>query len=413
MQIYQFNHIRGWWDVPLGKNILRIEAQSIHRERTGIHARLGIYVNDKVLSWSYCNLEKNEERTRLANSAAEHFWDEILAEMDKKALRYTLDEFCEGLWEAYLTTAMPEVIKGDAEVAMPGFYLEPYILQEGGTIMYAPPGRGKSNTALLWCISIDSGDTSLLPVQQAPTMYINLERSAKSFKRRIALCNRVLGLDPTRGLLTLNARGRSLADVVDSCRKAIEKYHIRVIFLDSISRAGYGSLVDDRTGNAVIDTLNNLCDTWVALAHTSRANESHAFGSQMFDAGEDIGVQLLSELKEDGTLGVGWQITKANDIGRYPLQIMAFEFDAYGLSKVRNAKNNEFPEIDSKRKLTPVQEIKEFILNQDDAKATTTQIALGTGQDPGNVSTRLKDINDFVKLDKVGREQYYGVAQRT
>ena len=159
------------------------------------------------------------------------------------------------------------------------------------------------------------------PVSRAKVLFINLERSALSIQRRLGLVNTALGLDADRKLLTLNARGKSLVDIKDVVAATVAKYDVGLIILDSISRAGQGSLIEDRPVNAIVDTLNNLAPSWLALAHTPRSNESHVFGSVHFEAGADVVVKLLSERTED-TLGIGLEIVKENDIGRTPKQIL-------------------------------------------------------------------------------------------
>jgi hypothetical protein len=44
------------------------------------------------------------------------------------------------------------------------------------------------------------------------------------------------------------------------------------------------------------------------------------YGSVHFEAGADVIVQLLSEQLEDGTLGIGLQVTKNNDVVRTNLE---------------------------------------------------------------------------------------------
>lgn len=199
-----------------------------------------------------------------------------------KALRYDLDTFCAGLWERWMGRYQAELIGGDPELGPPEFMLAPYVMRGGGTIFFAPPGRGKSYLALLMAISIDAGCDHLWGVKQAPVLFINLERSTTSIRRRVTQVNCVLGLEPSRPLRFLNARGRSLSDVVDGAKAIIDRDGVEVVFLDSLSRAGFGDLKDNRPGNSIMDALNGLSETWLALGHTPRNDPSHLYGTIMF-----------------------------------------------------------------------------------------------------------------------------------
>ena len=254
------------WQKP-GQSII-FKANELAQQRTGIHSRISIYLDYKPLAWTLCNIERAEERIRLANSAYSYL---KIKDYTKEDLRRDLDIFCLGLWDYHLSTISPEMMIGDETQDPPTFYLYPYILAEGGSILFSPPGRGKSNTALAWGQSINYGISKLWKVQKAPVLYINLERSAQTLRRRLANVNKILGLPASHPLLTINARGKSLIDVAPIIRKSIKQYDIKLIILDSITRAGLGDLTENQPVNRIIDTLSGLCPTWLALGHTPRA----------------------------------------------------------------------------------------------------------------------------------------------
>jgi hypothetical protein len=59
-------------EVPLGELTLRIEVRGLRHERTGLHGTLYIYwANSSLipLAWSYLNLDRDEDRGRLARKA--------------------------------------------------------------------------------------------------------------------------------------------------------------------------------------------------------------------------------------------------------------------------------------------------------------------------------------------------------
>ncbi|MFX1537751.1 MAG: AAA family ATPase [Promethearchaeota archaeon] len=376
-----------------------IKANSIRKEKTGTHARITISSDYQVLAWSTFNIERSEDRTRLSNQVKKNDED----------VRQMVDSFCAGLWEYYISSYAPDLLSGSDSQEPPVFHLYPYLVDGGGTILFAAPGRGKSYTALLWAQSVNCGINKFWQVEKRNVLFLNLERSKESLERRLGSVNTVLGLPINQHLLTFNARGRALADIAASVTRAVKQYNIGLIILDSVSRAGLGDLTENRPVNAIIDMLSSLCDSWLALAHTTRQSEDHVYGSIMLDAGADIIIQLKSQQIEN-KLGCAYEITKKNDLPDIKTQIWCLEFDEWKLVNLRKANNYEFDEIEMKQRISMPEAIKEFVLNQDTGDATATQISNELGFNRTNVSKYLSHSSDFVPTRKIKNAQYYGIA---
>src|SRR6185295_8453762 len=110
-------------------------------------------------------------------------------------------------------------------------------------------GGGKTNSALIMAVSTDAGVPGPFgtPARPCKVLFVNLERSAESVRSRLARVNRLLGLPADRRLLMLHARGRPLRDVLPQIQRSVSDRGVGVVFLDSISRSGAGSLVEDET----------------------------------------------------------------------------------------------------------------------------------------------------------------------
>jgi len=390
---------------------VQFRAENIRREKTGVHGKTTILHKYHPLAWSVFNLERAEERTKLAKAAFARLNPEVKNQYPEDSLKQDFDLFCGDLWRFYLSHYAPELIYGDEKPLPLTFYLRPYIMRGGGTIMFAPPGRGKSNTALLWAQSINSGVSKYWEVKQCPVLLINLERSRETIQRRLSAINNILGLPAVTPLRILNARGQSLNDIMDACKRAIKQFGIKLVILDSISRSGFGDLTENRPVNAIIDALSGLCETWVALAHTPRADETHIYGGVMFEAGADIVVKLSSAISGNGTLGLGYEITKANDISYGKLKTYAMEFGETGLQNFREARPYEFPEIEGQIKKPMIQAITDYILEQDKGEATASELADSLTLNRGNVANVLRQSGHFVQTRKEGRNAYYGVKE--
>lgn len=389
-------------------NCLRLWAESIRKERTGVHATIGITMNGTVLAWSHFNVERDEGRMRLANSAHSHFSDSDRTYCPNGHLKHSLDIFCRGLWAEQVMSMAGELLEGNPDIGPPKQLAGPYIIDGGGTITYAPPGRGKSYLALAMAVSLDSGCDKVWPVQQRRVLFVNLERSRDSVAHRLARINRALGLPERRPLPFINARGRSLSDIEDGVAEAIKQYVCGVLFVDSISRMGAGDLTEATAANRIVDALNNLCPTWLALGHTPRSDDTHVFGSVHFEAGQDVGVRLLSQTVND-TTGIGLDITKANDLPRPPIGVFALEWSQDGLENIRLARRHEFPEIEAGRPMSLADEIAEYLAMI--GRGTGTEVAEAIGRNRANVAMELKRNSRFILIGKEGRQVFYGLRE--
>jgi len=395
------------WDVPEIGSPLTFKAANARRERTGVHASVSIVHGDTSLAWSLLNIERDEDRTRLANSAHRNFSD-----VDKRAfpvsnLKHILDLFCAELWDKHVQGLEGELMEGDPDIGPPKQLVGPYVIEGGGTIIFAPPGRGKSYILMAMAVSLDAGCAKVWPVRESRRLLvINLERSRDSMRYRLARVNRALGLDARRPLLFLNARGRSLLEMADGVAETVRKERVETLFIDSISRSGMGDLSDSTVANKIVDTLNGLCPTWLALAHSPRSDESHIFGSVHFEAGEDVGVRLLSQVGEQIT-GIGLEVVKVNDLAPPPLAAYALTWGPDGLGDIRTARRHEFPEIEAGKRLTLPEEIAEYLKLV--GTASGTDIAEALKRNRSNVSSLLSSDSRFVRVGKQGREMHYGL----
>ena len=88
------------WVKDITGSELTFKAQAIQQERTGVHARLTIELANNPLAWSLLNIERSEDRVRLANQAATKISEN--RNYTKEDLRADLDLFCLGLWDFQL-----------------------------------------------------------------------------------------------------------------------------------------------------------------------------------------------------------------------------------------------------------------------------------------------------------------------
>ena len=387
---------------------LEFRAMEVRKERTGIHAHVVFFLRGKIIAHSTFNVFREEERTRLCNAAHGLFNELDKAAYSKEQFRHDFGVFALDL-QPWLEMQWAATFLKPTKPGTPLFVLRPYILQDAGTILFGPPGKGKSWIALAQAVSIDAGCQQIWEVRQGKALFVNMERSAISFQRRLWQVNEALGLESDREMLFVNARGHSLSDLTDSIRESVLRHGIEIVFLDSISRAGMGALAEDRTANAIVDSLNQLQCAWFAIGHTPRAEDTHIYGSVHFEAGEDIGIRMISQETKEG-LGIGLEVTKANDIAKPPKAFYMLTFDSMGLSRISSAKETDFPDLIVLSQPNVLERIKEFILSQPNGRSTATEIATTLHLDQGNVTRILSNQKMFTRLEREGRTVPYGIV---
>lgn len=390
------------------------QAKNVRKEHTGIHAliTLGFSKAGKVYPCKEDNFNVGRltDRERLVNQVFAHSEFSAIftaAKYSKTQMSTDLMGFARGLWDYALGALEPAKRGGSLERRGPEFVLKPFAIKGGGTIVFAPPGAGKSWIGYIWATCVDAGIDRFWEVKQAPALLVNLERGEESVDTRFGDVNEALRLPRDRHIFRLDRRGAAFTDIADAVERVVRREGIGLVVLDSLSRMGLGKMIDDDVANRGMDALNRLNTTWVVLAHTPRADATHTYGSQMFDAAADMTVQLMADDKSKrGTLGLGLKLDKRNDVPpmRDPFQI-ALEFDERGLTRIRRSLPGEFVEIDSQRKQTAAEMVREFMNREQKGDAAQIAEAIGVAR---QTVVGILATPEYVKVGKEGRNVVYG-----
>ena len=358
--------------LPSGMS-LGFYVSSLREERTGVHGKLALTLEKASLGWTVCNIDRDDERTRLANKAFKKLTAEQRKGYELAFYQHDLDYFCYHAWATWLEAFMPRQEAGQNDLVLE-YLLEPYLLGGGGTILFGPPGAGKSYIGMGMAVSIDSGTSDIWPVHKQPALWVNLERSPASVRWRLAHINTALGLPPDRDLMILHARGKRFKDIYGIVLATIARHSIGFVAVDSLSRMGVGSLVKDEPINEAIDLLNGLGRTWLALGHTPTSEEGHVYGGNLWTAGADITAQLVS-IRRPHLTGIRIEAFKSNDtpIGKPLFYALDFHPGLIGLKALRLSSLKEFPELAMKGKRDLVDDL--CIYLRDVGSATATQAA--------------------------------------
>ena len=293
-------------------HILKFEAKNIRPERGHPYATIRIYLNNLKLESDDISLHKREERNRLVNQAHNILKAQTRGYAKDTAQKDMLD-FTEELWEKWIRKDGVRKSRNIQRVDGLNWLLKPYILKGAGSILFAPPGTGKSWLAVAMAVVIDAGHSNVwTPERQANVLYVNLERDEDDTDYRIHQANAaLLGEDyRDRSIDVLHKRGSTLTEVSGAIQDHVDNNDVGLVILDSLSRAG-ASLVDDTAANRTMDTMNRLGCAWLAVAHPPRADSDHVFGSQMFTAAADMEWKL-STVNEEDKIYMRLEATKVN-----------------------------------------------------------------------------------------------------
>ena len=212
-----------------------------------------------------------------------------------------------------------------------------------------------------------------------------------------------LGLDPYRKVRFANVRGRSLLDIMDSLRFVIEKENIELIVVDSISRAGMGSLTEDGPALKITDELNSLVEetdrAWLGIAHRGWSNE-HVFGSIHFLSACDVMVDIKSaHNKATKELGVQLSVSGNNDLPPSDPSIIGLSFDPQGVTQMSKATLDDFPELKDESG-TNKERILTF-LEKDNGSYAPLEIARRADISENSIYTEINRLDDAGIVEKV------------
>ena len=169
--------------------------EELHLGGPGVHAKIEIRLDGILMGWTNFNLERDEDRQLFSKLSSNRCHGQVRTMLKdgyaKELLKLDLDTFCADLWTTHISSEMPVELVGNPDIALESL-IYPYIIRGGGTIVFAPPGKGRSYTPLLMGVSVDAGISDIWNTTQAKVLFINLDGSAQSIQRRIGLVNTAL-----------------------------------------------------------------------------------------------------------------------------------------------------------------------------------------------------------------------------
>ena len=320
----------------------------IEKKGSRVNGMLKVYINDTSAMYDQLNYRSNRPKIDFVRDVYKNpRFAEIEPYFSKNDMHADLLQFCDVAYPLSLGIVEIEELAGDPMIEIEE-YVKGWVPKGAGVILNAQPGVGKSWTAMAIAASVDAGYSDLFGVNKGKVLYINLERTGKYMVKRLGGINTALGLDYNRKLKFINKKGTALSEIKDAIINIVEKEDIKLIIVDSISRAGLGSLVEDNVAVKLTDLLNNLVKesdrTWLGIAHRAHSNQ-YVFGSIHFIAAADVVIKVDAARNDKKQLGLKLAVEKSNDMAPPIPRIIGLSFDAMGINGLWNSNKYEFPDL--------------------------------------------------------------------
>ena len=369
---------------------------------------VAIGVQQQVLAFDVFNIGRSEDRARLARRAHSQIAQTLRDSWPVEEVIHDLDTVCLWLstrWE----TGQVLIEEDDPDEVLPGlsFALKPHILNTGSTILFAPPKAGKSTVALTMGVCLAQGIDAFWEVPAPrPVLYVNIERPRDLILWRERQIRRALGVTGRSGIHYINRRGAPLSSLRPKIVEFGRAHQHAVVIIDSISRTGVGRLNEDVTANTIIDTLNDACETWLAIGHSPREDSTHIYGSIHFQAGYDIGATIKSD-HADNRLGVRLEVVETNHFKPPKPDFLSFTFDNDEIVLIERARDGDFPELILDQKASRYDRLAAVLSQAPNMTASLTELAAATGLDPSNALKVLRVSEAFIEV-RIGGAKKWG-----
>lgn len=267
---------------------------------------------------------------------------------------------------------------------------------------------GKSYVAQMMGLAMDAADEGpRLPWPlETPvhTCYVNLERSEAQWRARLARCNAVAGLPARRPFRLIQARGRSLPDVLDAMHHDVADNGVRCFILDSVTRAGMGDLTKNDVANRIVDTFGAIAEAGASIlgiGHTSWEGE-HMYGAVQFLQGADVMVKQTGQQDVGGALTVKLEVDKVNDNGKGFSELFSLAFQGPDLIRFARVAREDMPaELRDMKRLSVAQAVLLVLEEAGDDPVSPADIAKAAEKPPTAVVAELRRLVNLDRVTKV------------
>ncbi len=215
---------------PPGFAHVRIEALRVYQDKTGLHGRAKLYVNEACVWFEDGKLTSGALLKAFAAAGLEHdqgpSWDKLLQKFTLRIIN-TIDEPEPPIDMATYTPTIE-----------PPYLVNPLVPDEVPTLIFGPGGTGKSYLALYVAACVATGTTWLgHGVSQRPVIYGDWETDANTFGRRLGAVLGGMGVQLQPGQIIYRRYNAPLAAVAESLYRDVHETGAGLFVGDSMAGA--------------------------------------------------------------------------------------------------------------------------------------------------------------------------------
>lgn len=343
------------WRRAVGSHVVIFQAGDLKRSTSGVKGLVKIAeaVDGDVHAVMAHRLDIEDGRTItwMAGKAHERL-NGSKGVYPKSTLEEDLFLFCDGLWEAWVSSSRnSDWVMGDEEPSAPLWCIPGLVLKGSTAIHFGDAGSGKSTLERLLAQSLQYEITSLFPtIRQGGVVWVNAEEPPDEHSRQFGNVNAALGLERIAPIYTVDARGMAIQDTADRVKAAVEKTQASHIFVDSLSRLAQGaSMNENQTATLLVDSLAGLPCSVQWIGHTGQENRHRLSGSKHFENAARLMVRVQGRISTYGVSpelkrGLRLQVTKGNGTAPVPPQFFTLEYHRdFGLKSIVRSSEDEWP----------------------------------------------------------------------
>ena len=190
---------------------------------------------------------------------------------------YTIEAICFKVIRTFTAGEPVQEMWGDLddpEAIKPKYLIEPLLYEGESNVIFGPGESGKSYMALFLCVLARlpyANNPFGLNVKAANPLYLDYERSEKSFKARLtAICK---GLAVAAVPIAYRRCYIPFADDIANLLRIIKEGKYDLVVIDSVGIACAGELNSSETATRFAAALHTLPVTSLLITHTSKTEE--------------------------------------------------------------------------------------------------------------------------------------------
>lgn len=196
-----------------------------------------------------------------------------------------IEQLCVGILNRYRSGSPAIKLTGDLDVKalQQKWLVNPLILANNPTVLYAPGSSGKSWFAVYIATLVDAGMShNGLHVEPSNVLYLDWETDANELGSRVTMIRKGLGLDGSSNIW-YRAMNQGLANDIERVQQICVEHSIGFVIVDSIGQACQGEPESADVVLRMFTALRSLGASSLCVDHTNKANESggsnNLFGS--------------------------------------------------------------------------------------------------------------------------------------